>query len=162
MARIFALGSAIAIAAISLLLVATASAGHTAAQKPKPKVKASIHRGQLSVLGTAKSERIALRLKPGSRSRLQVDVGANGSADFTFKRSAFNRIVVHGASGADALSVNESYGAFTGSEATSIFGDAGNDQLRAGSGAERLFGGLGNDTVDGKRRQRPHRGRCGR
>jgi Ca2+-binding RTX toxin-like protein len=151
MARIFALGSAIAIAAISLLLVATASAGHTAAQKPKPKVKASIHRGQLSVLGTAKSERIALRLKPGSKSRLQVDVGANGSADFTFKRSAFNRIVVHGASGADALSVNENFGAFTGSEATSIFGDAGNDQLRAGSEAERLFGGLGNDTVDGKR-----------
>ncbi len=151
MARIFALGSAIAIAAISLLVVATASAGHTVAQKPTPKVKASINRGQLSVLGTAKSERIALRLKPGSKSRLQVDVGGNGSAEFTFKRSAFNRIVVHGAAGADALSINESFGVFTGSEATSIFGDAGNDQLRAGSGAERLFGGVGNDMVDGKR-----------
>ena len=70
-----------------------------------------------------------------------MDVGANGSAEFTFKRSAFNRIVVHGASGADALSINESYGVFTGSEATSLFGDTGNDLLRSGSAAERLFGG---------------------
>ena len=31
-----------------------------------PKVEAGIRRGQLNVLGTAKSERIALRLKPGS------------------------------------------------------------------------------------------------
>ncbi len=80
-----------------------------------------------------------------------MDAGGNGSAEFTFKRSAFNRIVVHGASGADALSINESYGVFTGSEATSLFGDTGNDLLRGGSGAERLFGGIGNDTIDGKR-----------
>jgi Ca2+-binding RTX toxin-like protein len=117
----------------------------------KPKVKAGIRRRQLNVNGTAKSERITLRLKPGDKSRLQVDIGANGSAEFTFKRSAFNRIVVHGASGADALSINERFGVFTGSEATSLFGDAGNDLLRGGSAAERLFGGVGNDTIDGKR-----------
>ena len=119
--------------------------------KQKPKVKAGIRRGQLNVLGTAGNDRITLRLKPGNKSRLQVDVGGNGSAEFTFKRSAFNRIVVHGASGADALSINESYGVFTGSEATSLFGDTGNDLLRSGSAAERLFGGIGNDTIDGKR-----------
>jgi Ca2+-binding RTX toxin-like protein len=119
--------------------------------KTKPKVKASIRRGQLNVLGTAAKNRITLRLKPGNRSRLQVDVGANGSAEFTFKRSAFNRIAVHGAAGADALSINERYGVFTNTEATSLFGDAGNDLLRGGSAAERLFGGSGNDTIDGKR-----------
>jgi hypothetical protein len=54
--------------------------------KTKPKVKASIRRGQLDVLGTAKSDRITLRLKPGNKSRLQV-VGGNGSAEFTFTRS---------------------------------------------------------------------------
>ena len=80
-----------------------------------------------------------------------MDVGSNGSAEFTFKRSAFTRIVVHGASGADALSINESYGVFTGSEATSLFGDNGNDLLLGGSAAERLFGGSGNDRIDGKR-----------
>jgi Ca2+-binding RTX toxin-like protein len=119
--------------------------------KTKQKVKASIRRGQLNVLGTERSDKITLRLKPGNRFRLQVDVGGNGSAEFTFKRSAFNRIVVHGASGADTLSISERYGVFTSSEATSLFGDTGNDVLRSGSGAERLFGGIGNDTIDGKR-----------
>jgi Ca2+-binding RTX toxin-like protein len=122
-----------------------------AAKKPKPKVKASIRRGQLNVLGTAKSDKITLRLRPGNKSRLQVDVGGNGSAEFTFKRSAFKRIVVHGASGADALSINERFGVFTNTEATSLFGDTGNDLSRGGSAAERLFGGIGNDTIDGKR-----------
>ena len=39
--------------------------------------------------------------EPGNKSRLQVDLGGSGSAEFTFKRSAFNRIVVRGTSGAD-------------------------------------------------------------
>jgi len=119
--------------------------------KTKQKVKAGIRRGQLNVFGTARSDKITLRLKPGNKSRLQVDVGGNGSAEFTFKRSAFNRIVVRGASGADVLSINERFGVFTNTEATSLFGDTGNDLLRSGSAAERLFGGIGNDTIDGKR-----------
>ena len=121
------------------------------AANKEPKVEASVRRGQLDVLGTAESERIALRLKPGNKSRLQVDVGANGFAEFTFNRSAFNRIVVHGASGADALSIDETYGVFANTEATILLGDAGNDLLRGGAAAERLFGGGGNDTIDGKR-----------
>ena len=121
------------------------------AAKKKPNVEASIRRGQLNVLGTAGDNRITLRLKPGNKSRLQVDVDGNGSAEFTFKRSAFDRIVVHGASGADALSIDESHGLFTRTERTSLLGDTGNDQLRGGSAAERLFGGNGNDRIDGKR-----------
>jgi Ca2+-binding RTX toxin-like protein len=117
----------------------------------KPKVEAGIRRGQLNVLGTVRGDKITLRLKPGNKSRLQVDVGANGSAEFTFKRAAFDRIVVRGASGADALSINERHGVFTKTEATRLFGDAGRDLLRSGSAAERLFGGIGNDTIDGKR-----------
>ena len=144
---------------VAALVLATATAHGaqnaepppTKAAKKTPKVEASIRRGQLNVLGTSKSERIALRLKPGNKSRLQVDVGANGRAEFTFNRSSFNRIVVHGAAGADALSVNESFGVFANTEATSLFGDTGNDLLRGGSAAERLFGGIGNDTIDGKR-----------
>jgi len=117
--------------------------------KKKPKVKASIRRGQLNVLGTARSDKITLRLKPGKKSRLQVDVGGNGSAEFTFSRSAFNRIVVRGAPGADALLINERNGVFTNTEATRLFGGTDNDRLRSGSAAERLFGGTGNDSIDG-------------
>jgi Ca2+-binding RTX toxin-like protein len=143
----------IAFSADSSYGATAAKSSKQAAKKPKkkPKVKASIRRGQLNVLGTAGNNRITLRLKPGNKSRLQVDVGSNGSAEFTFKRSAFRRIVVRGASGADALSINERFGVFTNTEATSLFGDTGNDLLRSGSAAERLFGGIGNDTIDGKR-----------
>ena len=123
----------------------------TNAAATKPKVEASIRRGQLNVLGTVNRDTITLRLKPGKRSRLQVDVGGNGSAEFTFKRSAFNRIVVRGASGPDALSINERNGVFTNTEATRLFGNTGNDLLRSGSAGERLFGGIGNDTIAGKR-----------
>jgi len=152
------LGAALAVFVAALVFSSTSAYGVPEAKPPpakaakkKPKVEAGIRRGQLNVLGTAGNDRITLRLKLGNRSRLQVDVGGNGSAEFTFKRSAFNRIVVHGAAGADALSIDESYGAFTGSEATSLFGDSGNDLLRGGSAAERLFGGTENDTIDGKR-----------
>ena len=157
-------GAIVLMAALSVFVVAVTFSSPSAFGAPeakpppkaketstkKPKVEAGIRRGQLNVLGTAKNDRITLRLKPGNKSRLQLDVGGNGSAEFTFKRSAFNRIVVHGASGADALSIDESSGAFTGSEATSLVGDAGNDLLRSGSAAERLFGGDDNDTIDGK------------
>jgi Ca2+-binding RTX toxin-like protein len=152
------LAAALAVFVAALLFSSTSAYGVAEAKPPpakaakkKPKVEAGIRRGQLNVLGTAESERITLRLKPGNKSRLQVDVGSNGSPEFTFKRSVFNRIVVHGAAGADALSINESFGVFTGSEATSLFGDIGNDLLRSGSAAERLFGGIGNDTLDGRR-----------
>jgi Ca2+-binding RTX toxin-like protein len=153
-----ALALFVALCVAALLFASTSAYGAPEAKpalaqaaKKKPMVEASIRRSQLNVLGTAGNNKITLRLKPGNTSRFQVDVGGNGSAEFTFKRSAFSRIVVHGAAGADALSINESYGLFTGSEATSLLGDAGNDLLRGGSAAERLFGGSGNDTIDGKR-----------
>jgi Ca2+-binding RTX toxin-like protein len=110
------------------------SAAMKAPTKAKPKVKAAIRRGQLNVLGTANSDKIALRLKPGNKSRLQVVVGGNGSAEFTFKRSAFSRIVVHGLRGGDTMTIDESHGVFTNTEATSLFGDAGSD-LVVGKGS---------------------------
>ena len=102
-----------------------------------------------SSVGT-KNDRITLRLKPGNKSRLQLDIGGNGSAEFTFKRSAFNRIVVHGASGADALSIDEGSARSQAARQRGLVGDAGNDLLRSSSAAERLFGGDDNDTIDGK------------
>jgi Ca2+-binding RTX toxin-like protein len=132
-----------------LMFSSSSSYGATEAKPPKqsakkptkkPKVKASIRRGQLNVLGTKGNDRITLRLKPGDRSRLQVDVGSNGSADFTFKRKAFSRIIAHGGTGADALSVNESFGVFVNTEATTLFGDAGSDTVvgKGSSAAERF------------------------
>jgi Ca2+-binding RTX toxin-like protein len=108
--------------------------------KKKPKVKAFVFRRQLNVVGTAGNDRITLRLKPGNPSRLQVDVGTYRYAEYTFKRSRFNRILVHARSGADAMAIDESYGVFTNSEATSLYGDGGSDLVAAkGSNAAERF-----------------------
>ncbi len=102
------------------VLVAVGATGHRRpSRRPRRRRRRSRRSRRASAAASStssarpKSDRITLRLKPGNKSRLQVDVGANGSAEFTFKRSAFNRIVVHGAAGADALSINESFGVFT-------------------------------------------------
>ena len=123
---VIALVAALLVFLVALALSSSPSYGATpkppkkAAKKTKPKVKASVQRGQLNVLGTARGDRITLRLKRGDTSRLQVDVGGNGSAEFTFRRSRFNRIVVHAGNGADTMSVDETYGVFVNTEATTL------------------------------------------
>jgi Ca2+-binding RTX toxin-like protein len=130
-----------ALAALLFLLAYSPGSAYGAMGKPpqkakkkhkKPKVKAFVYRGQLNVLGTPRNDRITLRLKPGNPSRLQVAVG--GYADFSFKRSKFNRIVVHAARGSDAMTIDESYGTFTKTEATRLYGDGGSD-LVVGKGS---------------------------
>ena len=125
----------ILIAALSLPVAAQAA------------VKASVKRGTLTVTGTRAGEKIALRAAP--RGRLVVDVRDNGTADFTFLRSRFRRIVVNGGSGNDLLRINESRGAFTNTETTTLNGQAGNDVLTGGRHAETLLGGPGNDVATG-------------
>ena len=101
-----------------------------AAKKPKhkkPNVRAFVFRGQLNVIGTNAYDRITLRLKPGNPSRLQVDTNRKRYVEYSFRRSRFNRIVVLGLRGNDALSIDESYGVFTNSEATYLFGNSGRD-----------------------------------
>ena len=134
--------AALAVFVTALAFSSTSAYGATvkppkkaAKKKAKPKVKASIYRGQLNVLGTAANNRVTLRLKPGNKSRFQVDAGSDGRAEFTFKRSAFRRIVVHALAGSDAMTIDESYGVFTNTEATSLFGDAGSD-LVVGKGSK--------------------------
>ncbi len=111
-------------------------------------VKASVKRGTLTVTGTRAGERIALR--QGARGRLVVDVRDNGSANFSFARNRFTRIVVNGGNGNDRLRIDEARGRFTNAERTTLNGGAGNDTLLGGSFAEVLNGGAGNDAVDGK------------
>ena len=105
--------------------------------------------GLLTVEGTKASEKIALRLKAGDPGLLQVDVGDNGSADFTFKSKLVAMIAVNALGGDDLVRIDESNGLFTDSRPTKLDGGSGNDRLVGGSGAEILLGGEGNDTLDG-------------
>ena len=110
-------------------------------------VVASIANGTLTVTGTTAGERLALRR--GAPGRIVLDVGDNGSANFSFVRSRFTKIVVNAKGGNDRLRIDESKGVFTNTEATTLNGQAGVDVVLGGSAHEVLRGGTEADTVDG-------------
>ena len=105
----------------------------------------------LTILGTAASDKIALRLRARHPDTIQVDVGDDGLADFSFKSRKIAKIVVDGLAGDDLIRIDESNGVFTDSIPTTIDGGTGNDTIAGGSGAETLIGGDGNDVIDGNK-----------
>lgn len=106
---------------------------------------------KLYVFGTPASDRLALRLRSGLPAILEIDFGDDGSAEFAFDRALFGQILVNMGWGNDKVRIDEVGGVFTDSEATTIDGGSGNDELRGGSGAETFIGGSGIDTVEGNR-----------
>ena len=108
-----------------------------------------LHARQLDIVGTDGSDRIALRLENGRPDVLQVDIGDDGSPDFSFHRQSFDSILVDARGGDDLVRIDESAGAFTNTVPTTIAGGDGNDTLNGGSGNELFLGGNGNDTIDG-------------
>jgi Ca2+-binding RTX toxin-like protein len=124
---------------------AKTSAAHRMDKFKHPKLK----HGELTIEGTEASDKIALRLQAGQAGTLQVDVGDDGSADFSFERSKIMKIAVDGRAGDDLVRIDESNGAFTDSIPTTITGGDGNDTINGGKGAETLLGGDGSDSIDG-------------
>ena len=116
-----------------------------AAKFNKPKIK----HGVLIVEGTKANDKIALRLEAGQPGILQIDVGDDGSANYSFDRSKIAKIAVNARSGDDAVRIDEGNGAFTDTIPTAIAGGAGNDTIAGGKGAETLLGGYGRDSIDG-------------
>jgi Ca2+-binding RTX toxin-like protein len=112
---------------------------------PHPKLK----QGVLTIRGTKASDKITLRLAAGQPDVLQVDVGDDGSPDFSFARSTLAKIVVSARAGNDAVRIDESNGSFTDTIPTTIDGGDGNDTIAGGKGVETILGGNGNDTIDG-------------
>src|SRR4051794_12282162 len=125
----------------AVLVVAATSAAPAAASPAKHGVKARLSHGTLVVAGNGKPNKVTLRLRRGQPGTLQVDVGANGSPDFSFDRKRFTRIVLEGGGGNDALAVDETRGVFTTKERTAIDGGTGSDTITAGAGAASLTGG---------------------
>ena len=127
----------------------TAQASHQ--QKKSEFKRPKLRHGLLTVVGTDASESIALRLEAGRPDVLQVDVGDDGSPDFSFEREKIAQIAVDAEAGDDVVRIDEANGVFTDVIPTTIDGGAGNDNLAGGSGAESLVGGDGNDSIDGNR-----------
>jgi len=107
--------------------------------------------GLLRIGGTPAADKLALRIKAGDPNTLQVDVGDDGSADFSFDRGKIASISIATGGGDDAVRIDESNGVFTDTIPTRIDGGPGNDNLAGGSGAETLLGGSGNDVIDGNK-----------
>ncbi len=138
------------IVAVSLA-AALAAAGLAAAAPADAAYKAKVSGGTLKITGNGAGDKLALRLQQGNRNVLVVDVKANGSADFSFDRSTFRRIVVNAGAGNDTVSVVEKNGAFTNKEKTTLNGGRGRDLLVGGRFGETFAGGLGDDTISGKK-----------
>jgi len=142
-----AVAAAVVAAAPGGAFAAHGYAHHHRADSPEPP---SIYNGVLSIRGTRDDDRIVLRLQAGQPDLLEVDFGADGSADFTVDRTDFTSIVVDGRGGGDSISVDETNGTLATTPLT-IDGGPGDDRIAGGSGNETLIGGSGNDTIDGNR-----------
>jgi hypothetical protein len=103
----------------------------------------------LHLEGTEANDAIALRLAAGNPAVLQVDLGDNGTPDFSFPRAAIGRISIDARGGADRVRIDDANGTFTDAIRTTINGGRGNDTISGGAGPEGLNGGPGNDTIDG-------------
>lgn len=139
------LPASIGASALALLVLAVAAAPAAAA----PVARAQVVDGTLRVTGSPRAERIALRLSSLDRNQLQVDVGDDGWADFSFDLATFDAIDVEAGNGDDTVRIDQANGTFTTTESTRIAGNNGDDALFGGTGAEVFLGGRGNDVVDG-------------
>src|SRR3954454_4552127 len=117
-------------------------------------VSAVVSHGTLVVKGGDQDDRIALRLAADNPAVIQVDVGDDGSPQFSFARSSIHEINLRGGDGNDSLRIDDANGAFTDAIPTTISGGDGNDTLEGGQTKiaaehEKYYGGDGNDRVDG-------------
>jgi Ca2+-binding RTX toxin-like protein len=140
---------------VAVMVAALAVAAHSGAKSNKVDgVRAAVKHHTLSIKGSSHGDAIALRLKANDPSTIQVDVGDDGSADFSFDRGDVNAINVRGGNRNDSIRVDDANGAFTDSIPTTIAGGAGNDSLAGGQTQiaaenETFYAGEGNDLVDG-------------
>jgi Ca2+-binding RTX toxin-like protein len=144
----------IATVAVAALTTLGFAASATAKNDKVDGMRAQVKHHTLKVNGGDQPNAVALRLQAGDRSRIQVDAGDDGSADFSFARSEVSAIEVQMGDGNDSVRIDDANGAFTDAIPTTIAGGDGNDSLEGGqlqvaAENETFRGGDGNDTVDG-------------
>jgi hypothetical protein len=141
-------GTSIAVAGALALLAAPVA---NAQDQKIDGVRADINHGTLQVRGGDQANNVALRLAQGNPAIVQVDVGDDGSPQFSFARSDISAIDVKMGDGNDRVRIDDSNGSFTTTIPTTIAGGDGDDTLIGGAGAELFRGGDGNDFVSGGR-----------
>ena len=102
---------------------------------------ASVDATTLRITGDGASDKVALFADP---TNLVIDVGEDGTADFSFPRTAFTTVSVTAGGGDDEVRLQG-----LPLDGVTVDGGTGNDTLIGGPGAETLNGGSGNDLIDG-------------
>src|SRR4051794_4071217 len=124
-----------------LVLAGATAVALLGAVQAQASTTAQVTAGTLQVKGDNAANTIAL---VGQGPTLVVDVGADGTPDFSFDRSTFTSIAVDGAGGDDDLRAQSSV-----TEHVTLNGGNGDDTLIGGSGADTLVGDPGRDFADG-------------
>ena len=109
--------------------------------------KAQVTGGTLQIVGDGASDKLELLTAPDNPNILELDVGEDGTIDFTFDRSTFTAIDVQAGGGNDEVRI----GPGAQLDNVTIEGGAGDDTLIGGDGNDTLIGGPGNDVIDGGR-----------
>ena len=145
-----ALAATVAAGAAGIVAEPGNAAAVTAANASQVRTSsAELSHGLLTITGTGARDRIALRLKADHPGVVQVDIGDNGSADFSSSASRSRRSPFTRGLATTSCVSTKATAIFTDSIPTTIAGGDGRDMLLGGSGAETLRGGAGNDTIDG-------------
>src|SRR5215217_7917524 len=71
---------------------------------------ANVSAQTLRITGDGANDTLALRLQANVPTTLQVDVGADGTADFSFDRGSFTAIDVDAGAGNDTVRVDQTFG----------------------------------------------------
>jgi hypothetical protein len=100
-------------AVAALFVTGLVGAAHASAGDKVDGVRAALKKGTLYVKGGDGGQQVAVRLKAGDASTIQVDAGDNGSSDFSFDRADVNAIKVKMGDGSDRARIDDSNGAFT-------------------------------------------------
>jgi Ca2+-binding RTX toxin-like protein len=127
---------------LAVTAVGLAFAGVTATQA-SASYTASVQGTTLEVTGDKAPDK--LTIVPASTTVLALDVGSDGTIDFQFDRTTFDKVHVTAGDGDDEINVIGN----VADEAFTFEGGAGDDRLLGGNAADVLDGGSGNDFVDG-------------
>jgi Ca2+-binding RTX toxin-like protein len=108
----------------------------------------------LTLSGNSASDQLIVRLGT-SPNELVADVGADGTADISFDRTQFTKIVVNASGGDDSVVLSRAAGVFSdeqvtingGNGADTLSGDIGNDVLNGDGGNDHIDGNIGADTI---------------
>jgi Ca2+-binding RTX toxin-like protein len=155
-----------AVVAAGACLTATLGFAADQAGAAPTRVQAQVQAGTLQITGTARADNIGLRLALGAPTTLQVDVGGDGTPDFSFETATFSAINVRAGDGADRITGSAGLAPLgqlridggrgkdflVGGDGDDVLiGDGGNDTVFGGDGNDLLLGDRGNDTVSGGR-----------